>query len=115
MKHVGPEYYLEDARNVVWAIGFLNAIYLLGLSIYAMSEYGTIKLDLVNIFIILYLVVLSILSFYAGIMCRRGKKVGHILGNTIGIIAFFNFPLGTLFSVATFIKLNKAAFVNQLK
>lgn len=107
------DYYRKDARNIVWGVAFVALIPAIFVLVMAFSG-SRIKWDVVNVSILAYSATVSILAVIAGIYCGKGKKVGRILAFFPAILFLLNFPLGTIFGIATLVKINKRAFVNSL-
>lgn len=112
----GPEYYQQDARNIVRGMAFVAFLPTFMLLVMMLSGTGgKILWDGVTIGIMTYSVVLALFSIVAGILCGKGKKIGRFLAFVPAVLLVLNFPLGTIFSVATLIKINKREFTETLR
>ena len=113
-KFNGRAFYLKDARNTVWGVGFVGFIPLMILLI-MMFTGSQIKWDVVTCGLILYSLFLCATAIYAGVLCGRGLKKGRTLAFIPSILLIINFPLGTLFSIGALFKLNKKEFIDELE
>ncbi len=107
------EYYLKDARNIVWGVGFIGFLPLFVMLIMVAAGIQP-KWDIVTFSMSGISFFLTSVAIYAGILCRKGLKTGKTLAMIPAVLLLFYFPLGTIFSIATMVKLNKKKFVDEL-
>ncbi len=110
------EYYLNDARNMVWGCAFLYILPFAVMGIlHLFGAYDMSGMDGVAIGIISFLATLSSVTFWAGWLCGKGKKLGRILGYVFVVPMLPQFPIGTAFSVGAIMKLSKVDFIKELE